>query len=252
MQVVLHDPAAAGGGPPPSLGISHTLVHIVDNDGYPQRCPAEATPLRSFFFFILERFQQRQGKVTVTGWCFVYKAFHEVIVTTFALVFFFRLVKEMAGDNKDAADGDEADERRWTEGMLQCGLCVFGLALSTFIYMYCDFEQLDKRGRSGTRKDLRRWIIKRYLQLSDKARKCSAAEQGHVHHTAVLHVEEVVNRGWFSLFLMLEGTTALIFILCMSAFLGGPIVLLAAFVNVMGVAFIVSSREVGYVQGELV
>lgn len=240
-EVVLFDPVAVPSSssssvpPPPALAVSNCCVTIIDNDAYPQRCPADATPLRAFFFFILERFQQRGDKVTTTAWCFVYKAFHEVALTTFALVYFFKFVKQMS---KDVEKGRDV-----SGGLISIGVCVAVLAVSTFIYQHADFEQLDKRGRSGTRKDLRQWIVGRQLQASAKVRRTAVADEGHVLHAAVMHVEEAVNKGWFSLFLALEGCSAMVFILCMSAFLGGPVVLAAAFINVTGVALIVAARE---------
>ena len=39
------------------------------------------------------------------------------------------------------------------------------LVILTKVMEHSDYVQLDKRGRSGTRKDLRNWLVQRYVQV---------------------------------------------------------------------------------------
>ena len=53
--------------------------------------------------------------------------------------------------------------------VLSIWLTVLGWVLGQALYQYTDFVQLDKRGRSGTRQDLRRWICASFMNYSEEA-----------------------------------------------------------------------------------
>ena len=62
------------------------------------------------------------------------------------------------------------------------------LIIATLIMEKSDYVQLDKRGRSGTRKDLRNWVLQRYIQLGQESASHPDVNSGHlfqVHETAV-------------------------------------------------------------------
>ena len=72
-------------------------------------------------------------------------------------------------DEDDCDDGGGNDDEKERLRMKQTTLVVSAVAvliLATKLAERCDFTQLDLRGRSGTRKDLRNWMIGRYVRRS--------------------------------------------------------------------------------------
>ena len=94
------------------------------------------------------------------------------------------------------------------------------LIVATKLLEHTDFVQLDKRGRSGTRKDLRNWLIQRFCRLGHRSSSDPKVDVGHLFNCLYNHVEETTNKGWYSIFRMVEGCAGLIFILCVSIWLG--------------------------------
>ena len=94
--------------------------------------------------------------------------------------------------------------------MFACGATAV-LILATLLAQHCDFKQLDQRGRSGTRKDLRVWIIDRYTQVGHATASHANVDTGHMINCLNNHVEEVVVKGWYQLFKIIEGIFGLVF-----------------------------------------
>ena len=58
-----------------------------------------------------------------------------------------------------------------------------------------DYVQLDKRGRSGTRKDLRNWVLQRYIQLGQEAVSHPDVNSGHLFQVREIAVGLLVKKG---------------------------------------------------------
>ena len=67
--------------------------------------------------------------------------------------------------------------------VLSIWLTVLGWILGQALYQYTDFVQLDKRGRSGTRQDLRRWICASFMNYSEEAVRSAFAIKTCSSHT---------------------------------------------------------------------
>jgi len=113
------------------------------------------------------------------------------------------------------------------------------LILATKLLEWCDFKQLDFRGRSGTRKDLRNWLIQSYMSIGVNTAShanIDAGEKsmglvtlppplslpfshnalrsyliGHMINCLNNQVEEAVVKGWYMLFKIIEAVFGLIF-----------------------------------------
>jgi len=196
---------------PATLGVSRTTVHVIDNDIYPRDCPPDATAARLMFFLIKERLHKRGSKVSLSAWCYVYKAFYDTTISTVLLVF---IIAEVKLESKKGNLFDEYMLAMW-------GAVLVWIAAYWFLQR-CDFTQLDKRGRSGTRQDIRNWVAQTYMSLSDEALGSYSAEAGHILNTLDNHVNDAVNKGWYSLFLLVEGVFGLLFIIALALWLIWP------------------------------
>lgn len=84
-----------GPGVPGKCCLVTTKVWIVNDDAYPGGCPKTASPEILAMAFFKERIMARGNKVTVTAYCYVYKAAYDVIITTFALIFIFQAAADL-------------------------------------------------------------------------------------------------------------------------------------------------------------
>ena len=158
-----------------------STVWIVNDTQYPQGCPRKPKPEVLLHKFFLERCMARGRKVKITAYCYVYKAFYDCVIENICLAIIFDAAVrlELAGEQREKRNDDEShssdsggggnDDEKERLRMKQTTLVVSAVAvliLATKLAERCDFTQLDLRGRSGTRKDLRNWMIGRYVRRS--------------------------------------------------------------------------------------
>ena len=215
-----------GASPNVDLGIAQAAVHIVDETTYPvgmtrsDASSGDGHVLRNMRYFFLERIRRRGVKVTITSWCYLFKAFFDVIINNLTLLQVYFAMKEM-GKNYEG-NGNVSDALMVYRDRLgiQVIAYVAVLLFANILRWFTDLEQLDKRGRSGTRQDLRVWLVQRFLQLSERsAKREPAAELGHMTTTLETHVEEATNQGWYQIFIMIEASFGLVFVAVLVVYL---------------------------------
>ena len=157
-------------------------VWIVNDCQYPQGCPRNPKAEVLLHKFFIERCVARGKKVKVTAYCYVYKAFYDCVIENICLSVIFdaavrlELLSRSRGDNgngnengndaevddvvlddsNNGGGGVDRDQERAKQMVLVLG-AVAVLVVATKFAEWRDFQQLDLRGRSGTRKDLRNW-----------------------------------------------------------------------------------------------
>eukprot|EP00928_Gymnodinium_smaydae_P007466 TRINITY_DN12683_c0_g2_i2.p1 TRINITY_DN12683_c0_g2~~TRINITY_DN12683_c0_g2_i2.p1 ORF type:complete len:857 (+),score=116.89 TRINITY_DN12683_c0_g2_i2:34-2604(+) len=178
--------------------LSRAKIMVSEFDRYPDGQSVESDPLSGWQMmraFIVERIRSRGWKFVQTIIAMTYLALFGVLDS---LIFKFVIDIALGGENcvveESSIVGNITDEgSRITSSQLSL---LFGSA-----YVLCfacchlaDRVQLDKRGRSGTRKWLRNSLILRYLYLSDIG--IQGIGDGEIMSIMVSQVEEVVN-GWY-------------------------------------------------------
>lgn len=160
-------------------------VWIINDTQYPQGCPSSPKAEVLLHKFFLERCVARGRKVKVTAFCYVYKAFYDCVIENICLSIVFdaavrlELLRQRRqeeardqgdttsgdGDAYDGGGNDDGDEKRKNIQLVWVLSAVAFLVLATKLMEWCDFTQLDQRGRSGTRKDLRNWSVRASVLL---------------------------------------------------------------------------------------
>ena len=160
-EVELHDLANSEASTKAYLIVNTARVWIVNTSMYPGKCPEKPSPELLMHKFFIERCTARGKKCKVTAYCYVYKAFNDCIIETFCMVLIFRAAVYLEGWSSTESNALEHK----TQQLMLSAIAVVALVLATKFAEWCDFTQLDQRGRSGTRKDLRNWLVDHYTQL---------------------------------------------------------------------------------------
>ena len=155
-QVELYDVECSAKDRNAYLLVKESRVWIVNNRHFPVGCPQHPSAEFMLHKFFIERCVARGPKVKVTAYCYVYKSFYNCVIESICLSYVF------AAATAERHDGEEPLERHV---YYQSFIAVVILLAATKFLEWCDFKQLNYRGRSGTRKDFRNWLITSYLNV---------------------------------------------------------------------------------------
>ena len=122
---------------PANLGLAATTVNLVDDDVFPHDCPEGASAAMLWHYFVKERLKKRGAKVSQTAWCYIYKAFYDTVISTYALVYILEEAKALSKREQ----GSYFCQSTYTIWSI-----VAGWVVCYFFAYQCDFIQLDKRG----------------------------------------------------------------------------------------------------------
>ena len=195
------------------LSCARAKLKIVNEQRYPLNGPSPYSEVDKTLTllqpYLIAQFKSRGIKAWKTAACFVYIAFH----SSFVNIVIYSLVVDFI---KDGLTLHKADSHlKYLAGYVACAYII-----SHFIEQRCKVVQQDLRGRSGTRKDLRNWLVAKYLDLDQPAREAYKMASGAAVNptnemnwlgTIVYDVETSVNDCWFSVFLLTRDLSAIIF-----------------------------------------
>ena len=174
--------------------VTSSVVYIVDDDTYPQNfeVPNDEVPDWTLMWgFIRERWRHRHPKPIKSMCCICYDSIHEVIATYVPVL----IVTEVI----------EKKEMKYEF----CGVLAAIFLASNAFNWWCEVKFMDWRGNSGTRKDLRNWLVMKYVYFSEAVH--NTVDNTHFFDAAMNMVEETVSNGWFQHFKLV----AAIFDLCL-------------------------------------
>ena len=117
----------------------------------------------------------RGKKCKVTAYCYVYRAFFKCILETICMVVVFRAAVDLESWEKSDSDATEHKNAQ----LVASAIAVVVLLAGQKVYEKLDFVQLDQRGRSGTRKDLRNWLVDHYTQIGATTSSYSNIDSGY-------------------------------------------------------------------------
>jgi len=167
--------------------VVQSVVYIVDDDVYPQNfaClehdpPTEPKPWELMWGFVRERWATRHPKPIKSLCCRCYDSIHEVIATYVPVLIVDTYIK-----NKDLD---------W----MMLGILAAVYLVSNLIKWYSEIKFMDWRGNSGTRKDLRNWLVTKFVYFSEAIHL--EIENTHYFDCIINMVEEAVVNGWFQHF----------------------------------------------------
>ena len=88
-----------------ALGVSKTTVHVTDTDSFPTDCPQDTHTAELMFYLISERLHHRGNKVSITAWCYIYRAIYNTVIVTLALVLILDETKSLSkGNDQEMSD----------------------------------------------------------------------------------------------------------------------------------------------------
>jgi ABC-type multidrug transport system fused ATPase/permease subunit len=167
--------------------VTKSKIYIVDDDNYPQNFPClendpptEPGPWELMWGFIRERWRHRHPKPIKSMACVCYGGIHSVVATYVPIIIIDDYVK------KDRID--------W----VVFGILAAVYLVSNLIKWYLHIKFMDWRGNSGTRKDLRNWLVTKYVYFSEAVHL--EIDNTHFFDCAINMVEETVVKGWFQHF----------------------------------------------------
>jgi ABC-type multidrug transport system fused ATPase/permease subunit len=159
-----------------------STIYIVDDDQYPQNLKPGFSGFDLFKGFIRERWTTRHPKPIKTLFCMCYATVHGLFSIYIPKVLIDNVIRK----------GDTSFEG-FILAFILCGV----LVVSALIYWKLDYKHVDIRGNSGTRKDLRNWILRKYLWFSQNTHVNEIGDT-QVVNAMLNQVEELVQNGWFA------------------------------------------------------
>ena len=203
------------------LGLKRAKVSMVEDDLFPHDCPPGTGAMSQMLrYFFVERLIRRGPKGRTVTLIYMYRAFYLLVINTLLTVFVVQWSKDI-GARVEA--GEQAGMGRWytDEKLHNIWFCVASYAVLTVLFMYFDFMQLDQRGRSGTRQDLRTWLVGRFLDLPEDTLRGEEYNPGRIVNLVNNDVEEVTNKGWYSYYILVESVTGIILAQFLNVYLAG-------------------------------
>ena len=154
--------------------VRETLVHIVDDDLYPANLPGDASEWQVLYAFWRERWRHRWPKPLKSMLYKTYDSAHNLWATYFPIICV-----------------DVVSVRR-----SNATLAAFGglYVLSSVLNWHCAYKFQDLRGNSGTRKDWRNWLVKRFVWLGEE--RHLQVDPMRWFHTLSNDVDEAVKKCW--------------------------------------------------------
>jgi ABC-type multidrug transport system fused ATPase/permease subunit len=134
--------------------------------------------------FLVERWRTRHPKPAKTLVCMCYATVHGLM----AIYVPKYLVDELISRGP-------LDKQRFMVMVLLAA----GYAVSALLFWKLDYKHVDLRGRSGTRKDFRNWILQKYLWFTENTHT-NSVNQTRVVNAMVNQVEDLVSKGWYAHF----------------------------------------------------
>ena len=168
--------------------LDHAKTYIFDDDVYPRPLAEGAGPWHLLLGFLQERWKARRPKARVTALSMVYIKSHFIVQ-----VLWIRFIIDIGIPNED-----------YISIAILGAIYLLSLALKHKL----DIVVMDKRGRSGTRKDLRNWLLQKILWLDEETRLAFSDMQ--LTNTVMNEVEEAVANGWWQLFLFIGAASAML------------------------------------------
>ena len=192
--------------------LTTSQIYLLDDDTYPVnftgRHASDPSDWQLFRGFMRERWWHRHPKPLIALLCRCYVAIDRVLETVLLSVvviprlqaFAARLdaeaVAAFAGGNSSSATADTADAaaREATIATIAVG----GALVCSFIIRFLTSRKyLDVRGNSGTRKDLRNWLISKLVWWGEDVRgDASRWSQMEVFNATLNGVDEAVKKVW--------------------------------------------------------
>jgi hypothetical protein len=204
-----------------SLGwLDKTQVYIVDDDTYPpawdkpeddKDCKDPDVMNDLYHSFVRERLAHRWPKPRNTYIACAYLGAFSVLEAVLRGALLDYVGQRITQTKKEgrwtatvAQPFTSPEIEEWLYPVILCSI----YAAATVLAWRCDRLQQDQRGNSGTRQDLRNFLIQKYLFLSENDHY---RLRGHEFLNACVNqVEESVNKGWFML-CVLSRAVSLIF-----------------------------------------
>ena len=162
-------------------------IYMVDDDMYPQNLKEGYSRMDLYWGFVKERWATRWPKPLKTILCMCWATVHGLLSIFIPKL----LIDEVIGADRNA-DGKIPDEKLVLAYAL--GAAYAGSAL---IFWHLDYKHVDIRGNSGTRKDLRNWIMRKYVWFAEDTHNNSIGDMSVVN-AMVNQVEELVMKGWYA------------------------------------------------------
>jgi ABC-type multidrug transport system fused ATPase/permease subunit len=168
-------------------GVTRSVVYIVDDDTYPQnfKCLDDGKQPGGWTLlwgFIKERWAHRHPKPIKSMMCLCYGSIHAVIAIVVPLLIIDNCIKPKHMD--------------WIYVGVLCAVYLASDALKWYLHI----KFMDWRGNSGTRKDLRNWLVMKYVYFSEAVHL--EIDNTHFLDASINMVEETVKNGWFQHFLL--------------------------------------------------
>jgi len=154
--------------------VNETLVHIVDDETYPANLPHDASEWHLLYAFWRERWRHRWPKPIKAMLFKTYDSAHNLFGTYFPVICVEIVVVRRSNATLAALGGL--------------------YALSSLLNWYCAYKFQDLRGNSGTRKDWRNWLIKRFVWLGEE--RHLQVDPMRWFHTVSNDVDEAVKKCW--------------------------------------------------------
>jgi hypothetical protein len=174
------------------LGLSTATVAMCNTNKFPNNVPVKTGSMdaerKLMTGFLRERWEARGKKAWISLLCWVYLAFHANFVDSVA---YFLLISHLSGQFVTL---EPTIKQHYTYLIVT----IIGYVISFLIDTKCQVVQQDKRGRSGSRRDIRTWLFNKFLELEEDAHE--NVNEIKWLNTATVRVEEVINNGWFMVF----------------------------------------------------
>jgi len=185
-----------------------STVYLVDDDVYPRPPPKGQeihTGYTQLWGFIKERWAARHPKPIKSLLCIFWETIHGLL-GTFILKYFLDNI--LIGDTETPKPLSTLED--YSVPIILAGIYVASAWMVWKLY----YKFVDIRGNSGTRKDLRNWLMRKYLWFSEKEH-VNAIKNSVVANALISNVEEVVQCCWFTHYLLIA---AIFDLLCNTAY----------------------------------
>jgi hypothetical protein len=173
-------------GPATVTHPKESTIYLVDDDMYPQNLKEGFSRFDVYTGFVKERWQTRWPKPFKTILCMMYATVHGLLSI---------FIPKLLIDYVIASPRDEFGKVPHEKYVLAYALGA-AYAVSAFIYWHLDYKHVDIRGNSGTRKDLRNWLMRKYVWFSENTHNNDIGDMTVVN-AMVNQVEELVMKGWY-------------------------------------------------------
>ena len=208
------------------LGLLRAKVFMLEDDRFPIGCPEGAGAFTLMYYFFHERLLRRGVKAWVTTAVYVYKPIYETVLSTLTVFFILETVRNWEKES------DPSGDVLSNEGLHFIWYVCAAYFLCTLLWCQLDFVQLDQRGRSGTRQDLRVWVMEKFMGLASEELVSDEADPGSLINIMNVDVMETVNNGWYMYFKTVEAVVGLVSVVVLNFVLGGWVALLPTIILV--------------------